>query len=128
MPNYAQKRAFSKLFANQNSEIKNTSAKTHRFEMNKVSKPNCLVRYGQLTKRTMNILKNAFELAGPSFTAFFHTLKLYRLLYFESKIPVPNFIELLTPNIFSNIHYVYNEKRYGQLFQKISDKQNFQTF
>ena len=38
---------------------------------------------------------------------------------------MPNFIELLTLNTFSNIHYVYNKNRYGQLFQKVSNKQNF---
>ena len=38
LPNYAQKRAFTKNFANRNSKIKNSSAKTHCFETNKVSK------------------------------------------------------------------------------------------
>ena len=96
--------------------------------LNEDEKPNYLVRSWHLTKQTTNILKNAFELAGPSFTALFHTLKLYRLLYFEAKILVSNCIQLLTLNTFSNIRYVYNKKRYGQPFQKVSDKQNLKTF
>ena len=96
--------------------------------LNEDEKPNYLVRCWHLTKQTTNILKNAFELAGPSFTALFHTLKLYRLLYFEAKILVSNCIQLLTLNTFSNIRYVYNKKRYGQPFQKVSDKQNLKTF
>ena len=62
--------------------------------LNKDNKPNYLIRYGQLTKPTMNILKNALQLAGPSFTAHFHTLKPYRLLFFEAKKIGQNFIEL----------------------------------